>query len=809
MDKIGRNDPCPCGSGKKYKRCCLLQKESASGFADVDRRSALDGLERFAGEKLEAADEVASTFFYQEYELRLDELDDQWIQVSEEVYDMWFFCDWQLENGRSVVDLFIERNPDLGAGERRYLRLLRETSMRLYEVEDLSPGQSLTLREIPDGMKVTVRERLGSRSLWRHALIAARIISRGPSGGPEIERGLLSIPELIREPVVSQFIAYHQEFQKNNPAAGETEFYKGACPFIHEAWLSSLLDPKIPKLANTDGEDLLLTRVQFDIVDPAALESALDKAQELDREEERKPAWIWSGTNRKGNDIVFGRLVLKGKKLELECNSIARAERGRAFIESFVPDGIRHRATVHENTVAAIRDQIRSQVTAGGSAARQPDGFPPELQEALTLDAYARHYRRWLDEPIPALSEHTPREAARDSNLRPQLVDLIRGLEGRYQLSLKERTPAYDPSWMWAELGLVENSIPAHPPPLANERMEIIVPGFGELCRRVADQVRRRPGFEDASTIVTAEEIKTNIEIVRFLSSFRCDTGPESQPSKYKMDASSLERHIPFVTNFELHLRKTFCVDESLAYMLAKTDLGVLGSELRMPFPCFALVFTDRYSLSMAERKLSAEPNCPIAGHFLKVATVYVTEERLASNRILHLGFALDALGADPPHLIEQDVVLIENQPVRQYLDSLFPKNVSSLQTYDLHPLRRLLHLIFNAILYATSAEVEPRSRRSPGRTSEGRSGPKKEPLIFSSENVYFLPGAIEISRVRNFQELERVSDGRSILHRFMVRGHWRRAAASWKDQRMRWIEPYWKGPDIAAVIERTYKLMP
>jgi uncharacterized protein YecA (UPF0149 family) len=22
--KIGRNDPCPCGSGKKYKKCCLL-----------------------------------------------------------------------------------------------------------------------------------------------------------------------------------------------------------------------------------------------------------------------------------------------------------------------------------------------------------------------------------------------------------------------------------------------------------------------------------------------------------------------------------------------------------------------------------------------------------------------------------------------------------------------------------------------------------------------------------------------------------------------------------------------------------------
>jgi hypothetical protein len=33
--RIGRNDPCPCGSGKKYKKCCLgsedaRQKESAT-----------------------------------------------------------------------------------------------------------------------------------------------------------------------------------------------------------------------------------------------------------------------------------------------------------------------------------------------------------------------------------------------------------------------------------------------------------------------------------------------------------------------------------------------------------------------------------------------------------------------------------------------------------------------------------------------------------------------------------------------------------------------------------------------------------
>jgi len=29
--KVGRNDPCPCGSGKKYKKCCLVKEEANAG----------------------------------------------------------------------------------------------------------------------------------------------------------------------------------------------------------------------------------------------------------------------------------------------------------------------------------------------------------------------------------------------------------------------------------------------------------------------------------------------------------------------------------------------------------------------------------------------------------------------------------------------------------------------------------------------------------------------------------------------------------------------------------------------------------
>lgn len=30
-NKIGRNQPCPCKSGKKYKKCCLLKREYSVG----------------------------------------------------------------------------------------------------------------------------------------------------------------------------------------------------------------------------------------------------------------------------------------------------------------------------------------------------------------------------------------------------------------------------------------------------------------------------------------------------------------------------------------------------------------------------------------------------------------------------------------------------------------------------------------------------------------------------------------------------------------------------------------------------------
>ena len=46
MGKVGRNDPCPCGSGRKYKRCCagklseIVARETPAPERPPARRTA-------------------------------------------------------------------------------------------------------------------------------------------------------------------------------------------------------------------------------------------------------------------------------------------------------------------------------------------------------------------------------------------------------------------------------------------------------------------------------------------------------------------------------------------------------------------------------------------------------------------------------------------------------------------------------------------------------------------------------------------------------------------------------------------------
>ncbi len=67
MNKIGRNDPCHCGSGKKYKKCCLRSDRNGSSappltqaYAEVDELDTLSNsvLEMLDAGRFREAEEV-------------------------------------------------------------------------------------------------------------------------------------------------------------------------------------------------------------------------------------------------------------------------------------------------------------------------------------------------------------------------------------------------------------------------------------------------------------------------------------------------------------------------------------------------------------------------------------------------------------------------------------------------------------------------------------------------------------------------------------------------------------------------------
>lgn len=50
MSKVGRNDPCPCGSGRKYKQCCLNGREGGKKIQLPDYLDPKEIARRWMGE---------------------------------------------------------------------------------------------------------------------------------------------------------------------------------------------------------------------------------------------------------------------------------------------------------------------------------------------------------------------------------------------------------------------------------------------------------------------------------------------------------------------------------------------------------------------------------------------------------------------------------------------------------------------------------------------------------------------------------------------------------------------------------------
>jgi hypothetical protein len=111
MAKIGRNEKCPCGSGKKFKHCCgqktpaQMQKAArtpAAGKATppLTLMSALEQIQRDAFEKKILSREMGVFFFF------TNKLGDAWLLEMTDQDGI------QVAEGGKAIEATIEENPE-------------------------------------------------------------------------------------------------------------------------------------------------------------------------------------------------------------------------------------------------------------------------------------------------------------------------------------------------------------------------------------------------------------------------------------------------------------------------------------------------------------------------------------------------------------------------------------------------------------------------------------------------------------------------------------------------------------------------
>ena len=462
MAKIGRNDPCFCGSGKKYKKCCLTRGGPGGAYTKEERVEAIQALGYYSEEPESIAleDEAYDAFWGDYHDAELGVNSPYVMQTSKDAFDAWFAWDRESVPGRCLVDLLLEdaSAASLSEGARAYLQAGRGTCLRIYEVTSVAPGASITLRDMATSREVTVHEKAGSRTLKRWDVVAARVFPMGASGQPEVDGGFLSFGRMRAEAVRELVRERLAEFRRLRGVEAARDpgraFWIPLAPALHQAWIACWLPMSLPELQNTDGEALVLSRTRFELVDREQVVAALERARELSRGPGEEVSWSWFASGKKKEqDTILGRFVLGETELVFEANSEERTKRGRAFIERRARGAVRHLATTLTDLWQAAANAPEG---AGGGEA--PADLPLEVVEKLVLKHYDEHYRGWLDEGIPALGGATPREAAGSVELRPALVELLKDLEHDYTRALTEGKPAYDSSWMWEELGLAEHA---------------------------------------------------------------------------------------------------------------------------------------------------------------------------------------------------------------------------------------------------------------------------------------------------------------------------------------------------------------
>jgi hypothetical protein len=154
-----------------------------------------------------------------------------------------------------------------------------------------------------------------------------------------------------------------------------------------------------------------------------------------------------------GQHPLSGTLELTPGVVRLTTNSRERAQHGQAILESLLQGLIGPALSTLQTPeqMLAERDRRRQDTNAGEPA----DSIDPEIAAEIIQHTLDQHYRRVLDEPVPALGDKTPRQCARSKKARELAIEWLKHLENNElrRAAGQGQTP-YDSRWMWDELKL-------------------------------------------------------------------------------------------------------------------------------------------------------------------------------------------------------------------------------------------------------------------------------------------------------------------------------------------------------------------
>jgi len=451
--KPGRNDPCPCGSGKKYKNCCLeverRRSESPDTLAWTRVRRAIKDmpalLGRFVAEVYgpAAVEEAWDEFMVWDG----PEFDPDSPLTS--LFMPWFYHCWEPDpseetsvaeplHGRTPTSVFLERHAGrLDPLLERYLGACVATPFSFHEILRCDPGRGLRTREVLTGEEHEVLERSASESMTAGDVLFGQLV---PIEGIALVEACgpyaLSPAEKIA------IIELREQMERAPPMAhdfgGPLRNWSIEIRELHLRLIDRFLDPQPPVLHNTDGEPLKLQRVLFDVDDAERALAALKHAgadEATDAQVERaadgrleRAAFSWT---KAGNSMhstwentVLAHVEVTAARVVVHVNSDERARAFRDVVERALGPAARYRGSevVERDELDAELEGVEDGVASEDLAAL------PEVRERLNR-MFEQHYADWPTQELPVLGGRRPIDVVQEPNGREKVEALIADME--------------------------------------------------------------------------------------------------------------------------------------------------------------------------------------------------------------------------------------------------------------------------------------------------------------------------------------------------------------------------------------------